>query len=302
MVTAQGKTLGILDPGYTRMLLCGRQRAEKLSHLFCGDRKDLPGRVVRFGAGGAEVCWSVPIRVTLCRGVTLVMTLDVIDGTLPLLVGLEAAERAGLVICCRQRTIRSDDGELIGRWKEGELMIVDVDHDVRAGASSGSAERVATLVGVCQTPGGSDGSDCNAGGTQKGAAAQPVAAGENSATGTEPGPPESAGQLPPGAIATMMAAIERLSRQVGDLAQQQGHGMGMPASPWDERRKEPNFETEEPVSGGSPGVQKVLPEVQAQESGVNASLHREQQERVDRGVLSEELRVKLNERRTKQGC
>jgi hypothetical protein len=91
----------------------------------------------------------------------------------------------------------------------------------------------------------------------------------------------------------MLRALEELSRQVGDLKTQQSRGTEVPRSPKEPRavdRYESVFENEQPVDRGSPGVQKALPEVQAQESGDGDSLRPRKQDRVDRGILSEELR------------
>ena len=275
MARSQGCSRGILDPGYTKMLLCGQKRAQALTHLFCGPVVHLPGRFVRFGAGGAVVEWCVPIRVTLSRGVTQVMTLDVVSQTLPLLVGIEAAEKAGLVMFFGKRELRTDDGTLIGKWEAGELMTVDVEAGVSTG-TCGSADGIATLTAVAES--GSDGAAGETAGTLPGAEEHAAAAREAQTSGfAEAQREREDSRLPATALAKVMEALSSMASEIREL-RTETRGARAPRSPGSSSGEE------------SPRAQQAPPEVRPppqRDSGNKA--------------MTEELRAKLNKQRSKNG-
>ena len=120
----QGDREAILDLGYLRYLLVGEKRYDRIKQYTVGDLQRSPGRYIRFGAGGAEVEFTVQMMVTLGERVET-LQLDVIKGPLPLLFGLAAAEKFGLAVDCAAQTVLQGPN-IVGHWQEGGLISLDL--------------------------------------------------------------------------------------------------------------------------------------------------------------------------------
>ena len=116
-----------------------------------GSRNYCTGRQVRFGAGGAKVGYSVVLDLPVYRGDVVALELDVIAGTLPLLVGLQAGEKLGLNIDLPGRQVRRGD-VVVAQWDRGDLINFKLDCGEYRDTTSGGMTGVSAAVGGNGTP------------------------------------------------------------------------------------------------------------------------------------------------------
>ena len=79
---------------------------------------------MRFGAGGAKIAYTMILNLPVDGGIVGVEC-DVIDQTLPLLMGLQAGALLNLHVSLRDHEVLRE-GQVVGTWTTGNLIDISI--------------------------------------------------------------------------------------------------------------------------------------------------------------------------------